>query len=614
MNHQNQDDVIIATVFKRSLWFVLVVGLVFGAVWFMVSRTDNAEPNAVTAERIQPQLIEPQQQVAPPSVMFADVTAAAGIRHTHKSYANGDRFLPETMGGGVAVLDFNQDGFEDLLFVSGAPWPWDTVNLANATVANSSLILYQGDGAGAFVDVTQQSGLQTSLYGMGAAVGDYDGDGFVDIFVTAVGANRLYKNQQGKSFKDVTVDTGVAGGSEAWSSGAGFLDYDRDGDLDLMVLNYVEWSKDIDLQANYQLTGIGRAYGPPSQFAGTNSYFYRNDGNGRFSDISAQVGIDVRNESTGKPVGKGLALLPTDIDGDGWIDVVVANDTVRNFAFRNQQGQGFEEVGVELGLAFDNSGAATGAMGIDSGELQSTESHAIAIGNFGNEMTSLYVRSGNESVFTDQAVVTGVGPVSRRAVTFGLLFFDYDLDGRMDLMQVNGHIEPQINIVEPSQKYAQAPQLFWNCGLECSRQLMPVDLAEDNDLSGAMVGRAAATLDIDQDGDLDLVLTQIDGPPKLLRNDQNTQHNWLRFELKESTGAPAYGAQVEIASLARRQRLRVEPTRSYLSQVSSSLTFGLGPSDQVNTATVFWADGTSTVIEQPTVKETHRVIQHGEAN
>ena len=460
-------DQVIGIAFRRSFTVMLIAVLAAGM--FLAGRELLKRPDAPLADAVvaAPRAAAPADAMAPPAVLFTDVTEAAGIRHNHRNGAYGERLLPETMGGGVAFLDYDNDQAVDLLFVSGRSWPWrEKVEGGDGGpgAKEPSLYLYRGDGKGGFQDVTRTAGLDVSLYGMGAAVGDYDGDGYVDVFVTAVGRNHLFRNLGGGRFRDVTGRAGVAGEETDWSTGAAFVDVDRDGDLDLVVLNYVQWSPEIDREVDYRLTGIGRAYGPPAQYAGTDSYLYRNEGDGTFTDVSAEYGFRVRNPATGLPLGKSLAVLPVDVDGDGWTDLAVANDTVQNFLFRNQEGKGFAEVGAELGIAFDNNGAATGAMGIDHAVLENSGESVIAIGNFANEMSSVYVKPAVTNLFTDQAIVTGIGPASRQALTFGLFFFDYDLDGRQDLLQANGHVENEINRVQPSQHYAQPPQLFWQCG------------------------------------------------------------------------------------------------------------------------------------------------------
>ena len=524
------------------------------------------------------------QPVAVPRVVFTEVSEQAGVDFEHVTGAYGERLLPETMGGGVAFLDYDNDGDQDLLLVDSGEWAWRGDDAARGT-----LRLYRNRGDGVFDDVSADAGLEAHLYGMGVAVGDYDADGHVDVFVTAVGRNLLLRNRAGVAFEDVTADTGVAGAEGAWSTGAAFFDADDDGDLDLFVCNYVGWSPDIDRAVDFRLTGIGRAYGPPTDFPGTDSYLYRND-DGMFTDVSAESGIHVANVSTGAPVGKGLAVLPVDLDDDGRLDLVVANDTVRNFVFRNQGGGRFQEAGIDTGLAFDNTGSATGAMGVDALHYEGGALLGVAIGNFANEMSSFYVTRAGESVFSDDAIVTGIGAPSRRALTFGLAFVDVDLDGRLDLVAANGHVEPEIQRVQASQSYAQPAQLFWNCGTDCPRRFV---LADDiGDLGTPRVGRGLAYADIDIDGDLDLALTQAGGRFALLRNDQDLGHGWVRFTLLGNGDNPdAIGARITVAAGELRQTRTVMPTRSYLSQVELPVTFGVGDAAVVERVDVTWPDG-----------------------
>ena len=294
-------------------------------------------------------------------------------------------------------------------------------------------------------------------------------------------------------------------------------------------------------------------------------------------DVSAEAGVEVLNSATGEPVGKALGVVPTDIDLDGDLDVLVANDTVRNFLFLSNGDGTFEEVGELYGVAYGRDGTATGAMGIDVAYYRGDANLGIAIGNFANEMTSLYVAQGDPSLFADESIPDGVGAPSRRMLSFGVFFFDYDLDGREDLLQVNGHLDDQINQVDPSQTYRQAPQLFWNAGDASASTFLEVDLETTGDLSQQLVGRASTYADIDGDGDLDVLLLQTGGPPLLLRNDQALGHHWLRLRLVPADGrADALGARVEVTTEGRSQRRELTVSRSYQSQVESVLTFGLG--------------------------------------
>jgi hypothetical protein len=582
-----EDDTIIGQAFK---WSLIVLGgavALVGVMWLVLQRNTPA-PLVVDAAQVVPQHIAEAIDVAPPPVQFTDVTRSAGVDFVHVNGSYGERLLPETMGGGVAFLDYDGDGLQDLLFVNSGTWPWRTEDVRRPTPA-----LYRNRGDGTFENVTERTGLGTiSFYGMGAAVADINGDGYTDILMTGVGPNRLLLNQNGERFLDVTAQAGVAGADDAWSSSAAFFDYDGDGDLDLFVCNYVQWSRDIDLSVDYRLTGIGRAYGPPTNYAGTYSYLYRNNGDGTFTDVSAAAGIQVNNPATGLPAGKGLAVLPADIDGDGWLDLVVSNDTVQNFLFMNKGDGTFEESGMTSGLAFDNSGKATGAMGVDAAAYNNDSEFAVAVGNFSNEMSSFYVARDGLPLFTDEAVVSGIGPESRQALSFGLFFFDYDLDGRVDLLQSNGHVENEINVVQPSQHYEQPTQLFWNCGPQCGRNFVHVPLDSTGDLGLPVVGRGATYGDIDQDGDLDVVITQVNRTPLVLRNDQALGHHWLRVKVA-GTGLnrDALGARVDVTAGGIAQTRTVMPSRSYLVQVELPVTFGLDDATRVEHVQVTWPDG-----------------------
>ena len=595
-------DQIIGVAFKRS---VLVFGLLAAVIGAGVLLRNALEDEAVLVDAPTPAPLDMVEGVEAPAVRFTDVTGRAGIGFRHFTGAYGDKLLPETMGSGVAFFDYDNDADPDLLLINSNEWP----ERFTAGARRPTMALYQNDGRGQFPDVTVAAGLAVPLYGMGTAVGDYDNDGDVDLFVTAYGVNRLFRND-GSHFEDVTPTAGVGGEADAWSTSASFADIDNDGDLDLFVANYVRWSREIDFNVNFQLTGIGRAYGPPHAYAGSHNYLYRNDGEGRFIDVSAANGIQVENPSTGEPMGKALAVAPVDIDRDGWIDLLVANDTVQNFLFHNRGNGFFEERGAELGVAFDRDGSATGAMGTDVAHFRNDADLGFAVGNFANEMTSLYVTRDSSPPLTDEAIVEGIGPASRRALTFGLFFFDYDLDGRLDFFQANGHLEGEINQVQSSQYYRQPPQLFWNCGNDCRSTFLaqPADLGGDFDT--ALVGRGASFADIDGDGDLDVVITQNGGVPVLLRNDQTLGHHWLRVRLIGSrVNRDAIGSWVEVHAGDIVQRRQVMTTRSYLSQVELPLTFGLGRTDSVDSIEVFWSDGSRQSVDPVPVDSVLQISQ-----
>ena len=447
---------------------------------------------------------------------------------------------------------------------------------------------------------------------MGVAFGDYDGDGWEDLYLTDLNRNHLFRNEEGR-FRDVTATAGVGGGEHDWSTSSAFFDYDRDGDLDLFVVNYVKWSRDIDLEIDFRLTGLGRAYGAPLNFVGTNNRLYRNEGGGRFTDVTADSGIEVMDPVSGHPVGKGLGVVPVDYDRDGWLDLVVVNDTVRNFLFRNRGDGSFEEVGIFEGIAYDRNGKATSAMGVDAAYFRDDRELGIAVGNFANEMSSLFVTANGRPPFVDEAVLEGLGPASRIPLTFGLLFLDYDLDGRLDLLLANGHLEQEIHKVQQSQTYAQPPQLFWNCGKACRGHFVLV--GEAGDLGEPLVGRGIAYADMDADGDLDLLITQNGRRPALLRNDQQTGNHWLRVRLvgrPPNTGA--IGARLELTAEGVTHYRQVMPTRGYLSQVELPVTFGLGRAERVDRLRVLWPDGSEQELIPQTLDTTLVIEQdRGEA-
>ena len=555
--------------FPTILLALLVLAGIAGAVWFLRLR--------------------PQTSAEIPTAKFTDRTSESGIKFTHFNGATGEKLLPETMGGGVAFLDFDNDGAQDLLFINSSGWPWQTANRK----ADATMKLYRNDGPGKFTDVTAGSGLDVSFYGMGVAVGDYDNDGRPDVFITAVGGNRLFHNLGNGKFADVTAESGVGGSPALWSTSAAFIDYNNDGRLDLFVCNYVQWSRELDLKVNFTFDGSTRAYGPPKNFEGSFSLLYHNDGQGKFSDVSAAAGVQVREPATGRPLAKALGVAPVDLDNDGWIDLVVANDTVQNFVFRNQHDGTFKEIGARSGIAYDAYGVARGAMGIDSARFRNDSALGIAIGNFANEPNALYVSQNAALIFADEAVTAGVGPASRQLLKFGLFFFDYDLDGRPDVLTANGHIEENIALYQPGQSYRQPAQLFWNGGAARGAGFVPVPPEKcGGDIFKPIVGRGSAFADIDGDGDPDAVLTQINGPPLLLRNDQTLGHHWLRLKLAGTkSNRDAIGAWVRVRASGRTISQQVMPTKGYLSQSELPLTFGLGQSVNVDSVEITWPGG-----------------------
>lgn len=571
--NQQGNDQVIADFFKKSIVVIIAVVIVILIV-VLIKNSDNEK--ALVKELTYQAPAQLERNIKPPRTEFHEEAQQRGIDFQHENGAVGNRMLPETMGSGVAFIDYDNDGDQDLIFANGKNWPWNEK-------IDSTQHIYANDGKGYFTDVSQELGLDDSFYGTGIAIGDVNGDGFDDVFIAAVGNNHLYLNQAGKSFtkSDEVLDCTIDG----WSTSSGFFDYDNDGDLDLMVLNYVKWSRELDLSADYKIDGIGRAYGPPSNFPGTHNCLFENQG-GKFVDVSKSSGIIIKNSANTEYSGKSLALTFLDINSDGWQDVVVANDTTRNFVYINQKNKTFTEQGAEIGLAYNGSGKATGAMGLDSAHYKNDEDIAVTVGNFANEMTSFYVNRANMGFFTDESVITGIGPQSRLALSFGLFFFDYDLDGRLDFFQTNGHVENDINKVQAAQHYAQKSQLFWNCGNTCERTYIPVENAGDiNQLN--LVGRSAAYADIDDDGDLDVVITQVGRKPQLFINKSNVG-NWIGIKL--STIQPVLDAEITLQIGDKKRTYNYSTTKSYQTQVQKGIIIGLGD-DKISQVVVNYYGG-----------------------
>jgi hypothetical protein len=400
------DDAIIGRAVRWSIAVVVILAGLCALAYFALKPKPAKPPARVTT------LVAPKMAVVPtaeiPEARFTDITAASGIAFTHVNGAYGEKLLPETMGGGVAFFDYDGDGSQDLLFINSTYWPGHVPEGKKPP----TMTLYHNDGHGHFTDVTAGSGLDVSLYAMGVAVGDYDNDGLPDVFISCVGGNHLFHNEGGGKFKDVTAEAGVGGSGKDWSTSCAFMDYDNDGKLDLFVCNYVKWSREIDLEVGSKLVGVGRAYGQPLNFEGAYCCLYHNEGNGHFKDVSAQSGVQVKNPVTGVPAGKSLGVIPVDLDGDGRIDFVVANDSVQNFVFHNEGGGTFKEIGAMCGIGFDSYGRARGAMGIDAAHYRNDDALGIVIGNFATEMTALYVSQNKPLDFADETITEGIGPAA----------------------------------------------------------------------------------------------------------------------------------------------------------------------------------------------------------
>jgi enediyne biosynthesis protein E4 len=527
-------------------------------------------------------------QAAAGGVAFTDVTQAAGLQFKHTSGAFGKKYLPETMGAGGAFLDFDGDGWQDLLLANSKSWPGQKGPKATAA-------LYRNN-KGTFVDVSKTAGLDVEMYGMGVAAADYDNDGRIDVYLTGLAGNRLFHNAGGGKFTDVTVKAGVGNGG--FSTSAAFLDYDKDGKLDLFVANYVQWEIDKDLHCT--LDGKRKSYCTPESYKGQSPTLYRNRGDGTFEDVTKRAGLE-------NPASKALGVSLLDYDGDSWLDLFVANDTQPNKLFRNLGNGTFKDVGVAAGVAFSEAGVARAGMGTDAGDYDGSGRPSLVIGNFSNEMMALYHNEGG-GLFIDEAPTSTLGQATLLSLTFGCFFFDYDLDGRLDIFGVNGHVSDDIEAVQPKVKYAQPPHLFRNLG---GKKFESVGARSGEALQRPIVGRGAAYADYDNDGDLDVLVTVNGGAARLLRNDGGNRNHYLRVKtVGVRSNRDGIGARVTLTSAAGSKAWALVKTgSSYASQSELPVTFGLGsatraprleiawPSGQVDTLTDVAADRTITVQE-----------------
>ena len=514
---------------------------------------------------------------APPAgIVFIDATQQSGIRFKHTNGAFGKKYLPETMGSGGAFLDFDGDGRQDVLLVNSKNWP-------GRPGPRATPALYRNAGNGTFADVTKTAGLDVEMYGMGVAAADYDNDGRIDIYLTALGGNRLFRNLGGGRFADVTAKAGVGGGG--FSTSAAFFDYDKDGSLDLFVANYVEWSIEKDLYCT--LDGKTKSYCTPESYKGQSQTLYRNRGDGGFEDVTEKAGL--RN-----PASKALGVSLLDFDGDSWLDLFVANDTQPNKLYRNDGKGRFTDVGMAAGVAFSEAGVARAGMGVDAADYDGSGRPSLVIGNFSNEMMALYHNEGS-GLFIDEAPTSTLGQATLLSLTFGCFFFDYDLDGRPDIFGVNGHVADDIEAVQPKVKYAQPPHLFRNLG---GKRFEAVTAASGEALTRPMVGRGAAYGDYDGDGDLDLLVTANGGPARLLRNDGGNRSRYLRVRtVGVRSNRDGIGARITVtAAGGAKSWALVKTGSSYCSQSELPLTFGLGAATRAARVEVAWPSGQLDVL------------------
>jgi enediyne biosynthesis protein E4 len=524
-----------------------------------------------------------------PGFRFTDVTSTSGINFQHTSGAYGGKLLPETLGPGCAFLDYDSDGWLDILLVNGMDWPGHKRQ-------RSTLKLYKNNRNGTFSDVTKKTGLDVEMYGMGVAVGDYNNDGFPDILVTCVGQSRLFRNTGKGSFIDVTKSSGL-GSRSALSTSAIWFDYDRDGFLDLFICNYVKWSPALDISCS--VDGKHKAYCTPEAYRGETCWLFRNRGNGTFEDVTAKSGIfDTSSKSLG------VAML--DSDEDGWPDLLVANDTQPNKLYRNQRNGTFRDVAIESGLAFSADGKARAGMGVDVGDFENSGKPGVAITNFDNEMIGLYRATGTGD-YADIAITAGVGGASRRTLGFGCGFADLNLDGMLDLIAANGHIEETVREIRRDIAYAQAPHLFLNNGRTIFQD---VAANVDGGFASPKVARGLAYGDFDRDGDVDVLMTTNNGPAYLFRNDQENGSRSIRFNLVGTkSNRDAIGAVVKIFHGGLTQMRTIRSGSSYLSQSELSASFGAGNRDKIDRAVITWPSGRTDEFKQLATGKSYRCVE-----
>jgi enediyne biosynthesis protein E4 len=511
------------------------------------------------------------QQAAPSSaIRFEDVTRAAGIHFAHNNGAFGKKWLPETMGPGVGFIDYDNDGWQDILFVNGMDWPGHASK-------HTTLALYHNNQNGTFTDVTQKAGLAVEMYGMGVAIGDFDNDGRDDVFITALGRNHLFHNNGNGTFTDVTRQAGLWGPNE-FSTGAAWVDYDRDGKLDLIVANYVQWSPETDIYC--ALDGKTKSYCTPESYKGTSIRLWHNRGDGTFEDATQKAGLyDLTSKSLG------IAVL--DANQDGWPDLLISNDTQPNKLYINNGNGTFSEKGVASGIAFSEDGVARAGMGVDAADYDRSGASSVVITNFSNQMLSLYHNERN-GLFVDEAPQSDVGHASLLTLGFGCFFFDYDLDGWQDLYVANGHLEEAIERVQPRVRYAEPPHLFHN--------LTNGKFREVTDSAGAAfakprVARGAAYGDFNDDGAPDVLVATNGGPAVLFRNTGATNHS-LRIKLIGTrSNRDGIGADVRVSAGTDIQNKTLRSGSSYLSSSELVLTFGLGAHTQADAIEIRWPSG-----------------------
>lgn len=533
-------------------------------------------------------------------IIFQDVRVSAGIDFTLQAHPTAHKYLIETMGGGVAVLDFDNDGLLDVFFVNGAPLhgtPSISTISGPKTLVNANR-LYRGKGDGTFADVTRSAGLEGKGYGMGVATGDYNNDGYVDLYVTTLGRNYLYRNNGAGTFTDVTEQAEVQGGD--WSVSSVFLDYDHDGFLDLYVVRYVDWSFDNNPHCGDQNPGF-RSYCHPDRFNGIPDILYRNKGDGTFTDVSVKAGIAL-------PSGKGLGIAIADHNRDGWIDIYVANDSVQSFLFENNKDGTFTEIGLLAGVGYNSDGKTFAGMGVDFQDYDDDGYPDVVITDLSNETYMLY-RNNADGTFTDVRYSSGIGEATMLYSGWGVRFFDYDNDGRKDIFTANSHVMDNVNLYHKNIYYRQPMLLFRNLG---SGKFQNVSSRGGEVFKIPLAARGLATGDFDNDGDLDVVISVLNAHPLILKNQGGNRNNWIGVSLAGTkSNRSGIGSLVKLTAGGKTQYAWASTGASYLSASDPRVHFGLGRTRLIERLEVLWPSGISQVLTDLSTNQILRIEEPG---
>ena len=503
-------------------------------------------------------------------IRFEDITRQAGIHFIHNNGAFGKMWLPEALGSGVAFIDYNNDGWPDILLINGKDWP-------DHGARRTYMALYRNNRNGTFTDITRQAGLDVEMYGLGVAVGDYNNDGCDDIFVTALGQNHLFRNNCNGTFTDVTKQAGLWG-PEEFSTSAAWIDYDRDGRLDLLVANYVQWSPQTDIYCT--LDGRTKSYCTPQSYKGASLRLWHNNGNGTFTDVTKQAGLY-------DPTSKSLGITVLDANNDGWPDIFVSNDSEPNKLYINNHNGTFTERAVMSGVGFSEDGVARAGMGVAASDYDHSGYSSILVSNFSNQMLALYHNEGN-GLFVDEAPHSEIGHSSLLTLGFGCFFFDYDNDGWPDVFVANGHIQRDIQVVQRQVHYAEAPLLFRNLG---GGTFADVTAKMGASFNVPRVARGAAYADVFNDGKLDILISTNSGPAVLFRNNGGTNRS-LRIKLMGvKSNRDGLDSVVRVTSSGMTQDKMLTSGSSYLSSSELVLTFGLGQNIHADDVEIHWPSG-----------------------